>query len=255
MNIAQGEDVPLADALDSNVMEIYAGTSGYSYKEWKGSFYPKDLPASKMLPFYASKFRAVEVNNTFYRMPNAKVLEQWRDTVPPGFRFVIKASQKITHFKRLREVDGEVDYLFRALSVLGLTLGPVLFQLPPNMKCDLERFRAFIGILPAEPMLAFEFRHASWFDEAVYELLRERNAALCLAETDEELLETIESTADWGYVRLRKSDYSDSEVTEWATRIREQSWTSAWVFFKHEDEGRGPTLAGQFLATASSRSG
>lgn len=228
-------------------MQIFAGTSGYSYKEWKGNFYPEDLPASKMLAHYASVFRTVEVNNTFYRMPNAKTLEQWRDSVPAGFRFVIKASQKITHFKRMKECDGEVDYLFRALSVLGLTLGPVLFQLPPNMKCDLERFEAFLGTLPPEPMLAFEFRHASWMDEGVYKLLRKRGAALCLAETDEESLETMESTANWGYVRLRKTDYSDPEIEGWANRIREQKWESAWVFFKHEDEGKGPAFAKRFM--------
>jgi uncharacterized protein YecE (DUF72 family) len=228
-------------------MDVFAGTSGYSYKEWKGNFYPEDLPASKMLEYYASRFRTVEVNNTFYRMPNAKTLEQWRDSVPPGFRFVIKASQKITHFKRLKDVDGEIDYLFRALSVLGLTLGPVLFQLPPNMKCDLERFEAFLKILPPEPMLAFEFRHASWFDEPVFELLRNRNAALCVSETDEEQLETIETTADWGYVRLRRTDYPGGEIAKWAERIGRQSWKSAWVFFKHEDEGKGPAFVEQFL--------
>jgi len=228
-------------------MEIHAGTSGYSYKEWKGNFYPEDLPASKMLAFYSSKFSTVEVNNTFYRMPNAKTLEQWRDSVPSGFRFVIKASQKITHFKRLKEVDGEIDYLFRALSVLGLTLGPVLFQLPPNMKCDLERFEAFLGILPPDPMLAFEFRHASWFDAPVFDLLRARNAALCLSETDEDTLERIETTADWGYVRLRKTDYANDEIASWAKRLREMSWKSAWVFFKHEDEGKGPEFARRFL--------
>jgi uncharacterized protein YecE (DUF72 family) len=228
-------------------MEIYAGTSGYSYKEWKGSFYPEDLPASKMLSFYAESFRTVEVNNTFYRMPSAKTLEQWRDSVPPGFRFVIKASQKITHFKRLKEVEGETDYLFRALSVLGLTLGPVLFQLPPNMKCDVDRLSAFIGTLPPDPMIAFEFRHASWFDEPVYEVLRGRNAALCLAETDEESLESIEQTADWGYVRLRKADYTEAEIATWAKRIRDQKWASAWIFFKHEDEGRAPALVQRLM--------
>jgi uncharacterized protein YecE (DUF72 family) len=228
-------------------MRIFAGTSGYSYKEWKGSFYPEDLPASKMLEYYASTFPAVEVNNTFYRMPSAKTLEQWRDSVSPEFRFVIKASQKITHFKRLKEVDGEVDYLFRALSVLGLTLGPVLFQLPPNMKKDLDRFEAFLASLPPEPMIAFEFRHASWLEEPVFALLRARNAALCLSETDEEGLETIETTADWGYLRLRKADYTDAEIAARAKRVSEQAWKAAWVFFKHEDEGKGPAMAKTFL--------
>jgi len=228
-------------------MEVFAGTSGYSYKEWKGSFYPDDLPASRMLEYYASKFRTVEINNTFYRMPSAKTLEQWRDAVPAGFRFVIKASQKITHFKRLKEVDGEIDYLFRSLSALGLTLGPVLFQLPPNMKCDLARFEAFLRILPPEPMLAFEFRHASWLDEPVFKMLRARNAALCVAETDEGTLEAIEATADWGYIRLRKTEYSNEDLASRARRIREEEWRSAWVFFKHEDEGKGPEFARRFL--------
>ncbi len=245
--IAQAGAQPHLEVKLQAIMQMLAGTSGYSYKEWKGHFYPEDLPASKMLEYYASKFRTVEVNNTFYRMPNAKTLEQWRDAVSPEFRFVIKASQKITHFKRLKEVDGEIDYLFRALEVLGLTLGPVLFQLPPNMKCDIERFEAFLRILPEEPMLAFEFRHASWFDDAVYELLRSRNAALCIAETDDESLDEIVSTADWGYIRLRKTDYADDEIAAWAKRISEQSWKSAWVFFKHEDEGKGPAFAERFL--------
>ena len=228
-------------------MNFLAGTSGYSYKEWKGNFYPEKLPAKKMLEYYATKFRTVEVNNTFYRMPNAKTLELWRDSVPPEFRFVIKASQKITHFKRLKETNDEIDYLFRALTVLGLTLGPVLFQLPPNLKCDLDRLKAFLDVVPPEPTIAFEFRHASWFDDAVYDVLRARNAALVIADTDEEPIESITSTADWGYVRLRKTDYEESEVKDWAQRLATESWDTAWVFFKHEDEGKGPAFVQQFM--------
>ena len=228
-------------------MNFLAGTSGYSYKEWKGNFYPEKLPAKKMLEYYATKFRTVEVNNTFYRMPNVKTLELWRDSVPPEFRFVIKASQKITHFKRLKETSDEIDYLFRALTVLGLTLGPVLFQLPPNLKCDLDRLKAFLDVVPPEPTIAFEFRHASWFDDAVYDVLRARNAALVIADTDEEPIESITSTADWGYVRLRKTDYEESEVKDWAKRLAAESWDTAWVFFKHEDEGKGPAFVQQFM--------
>ncbi len=228
-------------------MRVLAGTSGFSYKEWKGSFYPEDLAAAKMLAYYADRLPAVEINNTFYRMPRPALLEGWAAEVPPGFRFVLKASQRITHFKRLKEAGDEVAYFFGVAAALGERLGPALFQLPPNLKKDLPRLAAFLQTLPAGARAAFEFRHASWFEDDVFEALRARGAALCVAE-DEELATPLVATADWGYLRLRRQDYGDPEVAAWAARVKEQPWGEAYVFFKHEDAGSGPRLAGQMQA-------
>ncbi|HKD18607.1 MAG TPA: DUF72 domain-containing protein [Thermoanaerobaculia bacterium] len=227
-------------------MRVLAGTSGFSYKEWKGSFYPEDLPAERMLAYYAERLPAVEINNTFYRMPKPALLESWAAEVAPEFRFVLKASQRITHFKRLKETGSEVEYFFGAASTLGDRLGPVLVQLPPNLKKDLPRLEAFLATLPAGARPAFEFRHASWFEEDVFTALRTKGAALCVAE-DEELATPLVSTAGWGYLRLRRQDYDDAAVAAWADRVRGQSWSEAYVFFKHEDAGAGPRLAAQFL--------
>ena len=228
-------------------MQLFVGTSGFSYKEWKGSFYPEDLPASEMLRFYASKLPAVEINNTFYRMPKAALLSSWAEQVPDGFRFVLKASQRITHHKRLKEAADEVGYFFRVAETLGDRLGPTLFQLPPNLKKDLPRLSDFLGSLPAAARAAFEFRHASWFEDDVFEALRSRGAALCIAE-DEDLATPPVATAGWGYLRLRRPDYGEAEVADWADRIRSQAWDDAYVFFKHEDAGAGPRLAAQLLS-------
>jgi len=227
-------------------MRVRAGTSGFSYKEWKGSFYPEDLPAARMLAYYSERLPAVEINNTFYRMPKPALLEGWSAEVPPEFRFVLKASQRITHFKRLKEAGDDVAYFFGVAATLGERLGPALFQLPPNLKKDLPRLEAFLGTLPPGAKAAFEFRHASWFEDDVFAALRSRGAALCLAE-DEELATPVVATADWGYLRLRRQDYGDADVAAWAARVREQPWTEAYVFFKHEDAGSGPRLAAQFL--------
>ena len=227
-------------------MRVLAGTSGFSYKEWKGSFYPEDLAAEDMLRYYAQRLPAVEINNTFYRMPKPALLESWAGEVPEEFRFVLKASQRITHHKRLKDAAEEVAYFFRVAATLGERLGPALFQLPPNLKKDLPRLVDFLGLLPAAARAAFEFRHASWFEEDVFEALRARGAALCIAE-DEELSTPLVVTADWGYLRLRRQDYGDADVAAWAQRIRAQVWSEAYVFFKHEDAGAGPKLAGQLL--------
>jgi uncharacterized protein YecE (DUF72 family) len=227
-------------------MRVLAGTSGFSYKEWKGSFYPDDLQADHMLAYYAERLPAVEINNTFYRMPKPALLESWAAEVPPEFRFVLKASQRITHFKRLKETASEVEYFFGVASTLGERLGPVLVQLPPNLKKDLPRLEAFLATLPAGARPAFEFRHASWFEDDVFEALRNKGAALCVAE-DEELATPLVSTAGWGYLRLRRQDYDDAAVAAWADRVRGQFWSEAYVFFKHEDAGAGPRLAGEFL--------
>ncbi len=227
-------------------LRVLAGTSGFSYKEWKGSFYPEDLPAARMLAYYAERLPAVEINTTFYRMPKPALLEGWAAEVPPEFRFVLKASQRITHFKRLKEAGDEVAYFFGVAAVLGDRLGPALFQLPPNLKKDLPRLAAFLETLPAGRRAAFEFRHASWFEDDVLEALRRKGAALCIAE-DEELATPLVATADWGYLRLRRQDYGDEAIHEWAARLRGQPWNEAYVFFKHEDAGAGPRLAAQFL--------
>jgi uncharacterized protein YecE (DUF72 family) len=230
-------------------MRVLAGTSGYSYREWKGSFYPEDLPASEMLRYYAERFPAVEINNTFYRMPRAEVLSGWAEQVPDGFRFALKASQRITHQKRLKEAGDAVDYFFRVATTLGDRLGPTLFQLPPNFAKDLPRLESFLSGLPPGSLAAFEFRHASWFDEPVFAVLRAQRVALCIAE-DENLATPLEPTTDWGYLRLRRQDYGEEDLLRWAERIRMQPWREAYVFFKHEEEGKGPALA-QALAKIS----
>ena len=232
-------------------MRLSVGTSGFSYKEWKGSFYPEDLPATQMLRYYAGKLPAVEVNNTFYRLPRSSVLESWAEQVGGSFRFVLKASRRITHFKRLNDAADETDYLFSTATALGDHLGAILFQLPPNMKKDVDRLSGFLRLIPKGYRAALEFRHDSWFDAEVLDLLRQHDAALCAAETDEkEAPETID-TASWGYARLRRTEYDDTRLRTWAQRIAAQEWSEAFVFFKHEDAGAGPRLAGRFIELAA----
>jgi len=232
-------------------MNLYVGTSGYSYKEWKGTFYPEDLPEKQMLRFYGERFRAVEINNTFYRMPKPAVLECWASEVPADFKFVLKASQRITHMQRLKDADGSVEYLLKVAAALKERLGPLLFQLPPYLKKDAPRLRDFLALLPQHPRAAFEFRHQSWFDDEVFGLLREHQAVLCIAEAENDLETPFVSTADWGYLRLRRPDYQDADLKAWAKRVREQPWRDAFIFFKHEEEGKGPEMAKRFLELAS----
>ncbi|MBA2525360.1 MAG: DUF72 domain-containing protein [Pyrinomonadaceae bacterium] len=232
-------------------MTLYVGTSGYSYKEWKGSFYPEKLPAREMLTYYATRLPAVEINNTFYRLPQKSMLENWKEQVPAGFKFSVKASQKITHFKRLKETEEETRYLLETAAALEDRLGPLLFQLPPNMKKDLSRLQSFLGCLPNETKATFEFRHQTWFDDDVLELLSRKNHALCISDTDDLPVSHIDKTADWGYLRLRRINYSEENLAEWFKRVIDQNWNDAFVFFKHEDEGTGPRLAGQFLKLAA----
>ena len=231
-------------------MNLYVGTSGYAYKEWKGSFYPHDLPAKRMLHFYGEHFRTVEINNTFYRMPSASLLETWAGEVPDDFRFVLKASQRITHLQRLQDADDSVAYLLDVAGTLQQRLGALLFQLPPNLKKDAPRLRAFLALLPPQPRAAFEFRHPSWFDDEVFALLHDHQAALCIAEAEGDLEVPVVATADWGYLRLRRPDYGDAELKAWAKRVRQQGWQEAFVFFKHEEAGRGPQLATRFIELA-----
>ena len=231
-------------------MNLHVGTSGYSYKEWKGSFYPEKIPAKEMLRFYSERLSTVEINATFYRMPQTSMLENWKEQVPNTFRFALKASQRITHFKRLKETNEETKYFLETASVLGEQLGVVLFQLPPNMKKDLPRLEIFLAQLPPTPRAAFEFRHPTWFDDDVLELLRSQNRALVVSDTDDLPATHIDKTADWGYLRLRRVNYAEENLAEWLQRIRAQDWNETFLFFKHEDEGTGPKLAAEFLRLA-----
>jgi uncharacterized protein YecE (DUF72 family) len=234
-------------------MDLYVGTSGFSYKEWKGSFYPEKIPAKEMLAYYASRLPAVEINNTFYRLPQKSMLDNWWDLVPPGFRFSVKASQRITHFKRLNGVTDETTYLLDTAASLGDRLGPILFQLPPNMKKDAARLEAFLEGLPVGTKATWEFRHPTWLEDEVLELLARKNHALCISDTDDMPVSHVDKTADWGYLRLRRVSYTSENLTEWLQRVRDQNWQEAFVFFKHEDEGTGPRLAGEFLNMAASQ--
>jgi uncharacterized protein YecE (DUF72 family) len=229
---------------------LYVGTSGYSYKEWKGSFYPEKLAARDMLAYYSERLKAVELNNTFYRLPKREMVESWKSQVPDNFRFSLKASQRITHFKRLKEAEDVTRYMLDTVTALEDRLGVILFQLPPNMKMDIDRLRAFLRILPRDLNCAFEFRHPTWFDDEVLELLRRDSRALCVSDTDELPANHIDKTADWGYLRLRRVNYSQPSLFEWIERIKAQNWKDTYVFFKHEDEGTGPKLAAEFLKLA-----
>ena len=230
-------------------MRVLAGTSGWSYPAWRGSFYPERLPPARMLAAYAERLPTVEVNATFYRMPAARTLGGWRDQVPQEFRFALKGPQRLTHLARLRDVADPVAFFLRAAAELGPKLGPVLWQLPPNMKKDLPRLEAFLGLLPPGGRWAFEFRHPSWFDGDVLDRLRDRGAALCLADTEEGETPLV-ATAPFGYLRLRRPEYDAAALARWAERITAQPWEEAHVYFKHEDEARGPAFALAFRPLA-----
>ena len=230
-------------------MRLIAGTSGYAFKEWKGSFYPSELKDDAMLGFYASRFPTVEINNTFYRLPKEGVLQSWAGQVPEPFTFAIKASQRITHFARLKpECASAVEFLLKNTSTLGDRLGPILFQLPPNLKKDVDRLRAFLDTLPRDRRFTIEFREPSWFDDDVYELLRQRDVAMCIIDQPE-FSSPFVATSTWGYVRLHRFDYDASALTEWASRIQGQGWEEAYVYFKHDEGiGSGPPAVDAFLS-------
>ena len=227
-------------------VRVLVGTSGYSYKEWKGPFYPKDLAAAGFLHYFAERLHTVEINNTFYRMPTAKLVEGWAEEVPEGFTFAVKAPQRITHIARLQNAAETTAIFVSTVSKLGPRLGPLLYQLPPIMKKDVPRLAAFLESAPKGPRYAFEFRHASWFDDEVWALLRQHGVALCIAE-GESLESPLVATADWGYVRLRRDEYPDALVSGWAERIRAQPWKEAFVYVKH-DEGDAPSVARKLIA-------
>jgi uncharacterized protein YecE (DUF72 family) len=227
---------------------IWVGTSGYNYPEWKGSFYPADLSAAKMLPYYAARFPTVEINYTFYRMPSAKLLAGWTAQVPKSFRFTLKAPRRITHDAKLANCEGLTATFCEVAGTLEHQLGALLFQLPPTLKKDLSRLDAFLDTLPPKAPAAFEFRHPSWFDGEVFARLKERGRALCVA--DSEKLETpVEVTAEFGYFRLRDEGYQPADIEEWARRIDalRQRCSDIYVYFKHEEKGIGPEFARQLM--------
>ncbi len=230
-------------------MRVFAGTSGYSYKEWKGGFYPADLATNAMLAHYASRLSSVEVNNTFYRVPKPDVVRGWRDEVPEDFRFALKATRRITHVRRLRAAEDETAFMLKQFGDMGERLGAILFQLPPNMKQDVGRLAAYLELLPEGTRAAFEFRHPSWNTEEARACLRARACALVVSDSDDDPAPTgaLPVTADWTYLRLRRAAYSDDELRAWGERLGACDVESAFAFFKHEDDGSGPRAAGRFL--------
>jgi uncharacterized protein YecE (DUF72 family) len=233
-------------------MKIHVGTSGYGYDEWKGKFYPEKISPREMLRFYSERLGAVEINNIFYRMPKESVLASWAEQVPGDFVFAIKAPQVITHLKRLRNVAEEIDYLFRTLAILDRKLGPILFQFPKSFQADSPSLKDFLDLLP-DIYHAFEFRNSSWLDVEILDLLRDNKCSLCTADTDENPANAIISTAPWGYLRLRRSDYTNADLSEWMEKILSQNWEKAFVFFKHEGDAKGPETAMRFRKLADSR--
>ena len=223
-------------------MQLLAGTSGYSYKEWLGHFYPEKLPASEMLRYYAGHFTTVEINNTFYRMPAEAMLARWAQEVPENFAFTLKAPRSITHDKRLREAESAVAAFLQRTAVLGDKLGVLLFQLPPYLKKDLPRLRDFLDLLPAGKRVAFEFRSSSWQDDEVYEALRARGAMLCVTDTEEGDTPFV-STSECGYIRLRRTHYDERDLGAWVERIAAQPLSCTYVYFMHEDEALGTRFA------------
>ncbi len=215
---------------------LLAGASGYSYKEWKGNFYPEDIKPDAMLAWYAQRLPTVEINNTFYRMPRTDVLGGWAQSTPESFRFAIKASRRITHISRLKadSAADSVEYLYRNLEALGAKRGPVLFQLPPSLKKDLPRLSEFLRLLPERHEAVFEFRNESWFADEVYDALKGAGAALCLSEREDASAPPMVETAPWGYVRLRLEAYSDGDLRQWAERLAATGWREIQVYFMHE---------------------
>ncbi|PYO94003.1 MAG: DUF72 domain-containing protein [Gemmatimonadetes bacterium] len=233
-------------------MRLHVGTSGYNFPEWRGSFYPPKLASAKWLAYYAQQLGTVEINYTFYRMPSAKTVAGWDAATPEGFNFVLKAPQRITHIARLKNIDDSVRFFVETIRKLNAKLGAVLFQLPPNFKKDLARLSDLLTQFPPDVRAACEFRHASWWSDDVYELLRSTNTALCVADTEEGTTPLV-ATADFGYVRLRDTGYSEGELRDWLGKLHDigRGWTDAFVFFKHEEQGVGPKLAAQLAAIAA----
>jgi uncharacterized protein YecE (DUF72 family) len=228
-------------------MRVHIGTSGYNYPEWRGSFYPEEFPAKEMFRYYSDRFHTVEINATFYRMPTPKTTGAWRDQAPESFLYTLKAPQRITHMKRLKDVADEVGFFAESAAVLGPHLGTLLFQLPPNLKCDVQRLETFLTWVPEGFRIAFEVRHESWHDDAVYAVLKGRNAALCIADFGDRTTPLV-PTARHGYFRLRDEGYTSTDLQAWAVKVAERSkdWDDVFVYFKHEEAGKGPMFAEEF---------
>jgi len=231
--------------------KLLAGASGYSFKEWKGDFYPAEMKPEGMLAWYAGRLPTVEINNTFYQMPKVAVLENWARATPDSFRFAIKASRRITHMARLKAdtAADSVAFLYKNLAALGGKRGPVLFQLPPFMKKDLPRLSEFLKLLPEGHGAAFEFRNESWFADDVYDALKDAGASLCLSEREDNAPPPLVETAPWGYVRLRLEAYSDADLQQWAARLAKTAWREIYVYFMHEPTA--PAYARTLMSFAS----
>jgi uncharacterized protein YecE (DUF72 family) len=229
-------------------MTNWIGTSGFQYAEWKGKFYPEDISAAKMLAYYSARFSTTEVNYSFRRIPSIAAVTKWAEATPEEFRFSFKAPQKVTHFAKLRNCGDVLEVFARAISEMREKLGIVLFQLPPTFKKDAPLLAEFLGQLPAAFRAAFEFRHASWFDDDVFEALRSHNVALCIAET-EDFATPFVATADFAYLRPRREDYTDAKISDWSDHLRSQEgqWREAFIYFKHEETAIGPKFAGQLV--------
>ena len=223
---------------------IWIGTSGYNYLEWKGTFYPADMASAKMLPYYSARFPTVEINYTFYRMPTEKLVGGWSAQTPSPFKLTLKAPRRITHDSRLRDCAEPVEAFCRVARTLADKLGTLLFQLPPFLRKNLDVFDAFLEMLPEGTPAAFEFRHVSWLDEEIYERLKRRNLALCIADS-EKLSTPVRITADYAYFRLRDEGYTPDGIKRWGDTIASEaaSCREVFVYFKHEEEGRGPEFA------------
>ncbi|MBI2969112.1 MAG: DUF72 domain-containing protein [Gammaproteobacteria bacterium] len=226
-------------------MKLYCGTSGFSFKEWKGPFYPAKLPAGEMLAFYGSRLPTVEINNTFYRMPRQSVLEGWAAQVPDSFCFAIKAPRRISHVKQLRDCEQEAGYFFKLVAVLGARLGAVLVQLPPHARADVEKLKVFLKLVPGGIPVAFEFRHASWKEEGVYAALKDHGAAWVTADNDGDVPPALPETAAWAYLRLRAPDYPAETLRKWKQRC--EPFDRAFIYFKHEDDAAGPAFAERMI--------
>ena len=232
-------------------MKLYIGTSGFSYAPWKGKFYPKDIHSNEMLSYYAERFNSVEINNTFFRMPQASTLKTWLSDVAAGFRFSFKAPGRITHRRRLKNSEEITAKFLKDVALMRKCLGAILFQLPPNFKKDISRLEDFLAVLPKKYRFAFEFRHESWFEDSVFESLHSVNAALCIAESEDTPKTPFVATADWGYLRLRRLDYTRAHLKARSQKILSQGWSEAFVYFRHEEMALGPSFAKVFEALTS----
>jgi uncharacterized protein YecE (DUF72 family) len=235
-------------------MRCLIGTSGYNYPEWRGSFYPEKFSASKMFGFYSERFHTVEINYTFYRMPTPKLIEGWVEQAPEGFLYTLKAPKRITHQARMKDCEALTQQFTDAARGLGGRLATLLFQLPPNLKCDLGLFESFLATLPKDVRAAFEFRHDSWLNDDVYQRLRDAGKALCIADFGDKTT-PLQTTARYGYFRLRDEGYQPDDLKRWADDVAQKSaeWDEVFVYFKHEEEGKGPEFAAAFEVFAKAR--